>query len=60
MKYPNARQLKKAEKTLLSQVPKPLSPFRLKVRKPQSETQFSLIKKAKRIDQQLDWNLRGL
>jgi hypothetical protein len=60
MKTPNARQLKKAAKALLPPVPKPISPFRSKVRKPQSETQFAAIKQAKRISQQLDWNLKGI
>jgi hypothetical protein len=59
MKNPNARQLKKAEKALLLPVPKPISPFRSKVRKPQSETKFAEVKSLAANIRQAIWDAQA-
>ncbi len=59
MKTPNARQLKKAAKSLLPTAPKPISPFRLKVWKPQSETKFAKVKSLAADIRQSIWDAQA-
>ncbi len=58
MKNPNARQLKKAAKALLPPAHKPISPFRSKVCKPQSETKFAEVKSLAADVRQAIWEAK--